>query len=151
MKNLTIVEFQNKYTNTYIHTYTQSDYITNTNVRGSAYINVAGPEGNETLSCVLQTKSYRSVGNYLDNSRKKSVRNINILFYQLAFSVQFRAVTYFEKNFKFFVLLFISLTNFVVGNESIVMFFTVSKTMLIYYEKEERGSCAKQKKKSNYM
>lgn len=82
---------------------------------------------------------------------------------RLVFSL---APWYFEKNFKFFVLLFISLTNFCHWQRVNSYSFPVSKTILIHYQepgerelfphrrKEGRGTCAKYKvniKKSYYI
>lgn len=68
---------KNTHTHTQTHTNTrthvvQPDHITNTNARGSAYIHIykhlaegRGRKRNNTVCGVVQTKSYRSVGNYL--------------------------------------------------------------------------------------
>lgn len=73
-----------KYTQTHTNKHThvvQPDYITNTNARGSAYIHIAERRrrnGTIPCVCVATTKSYRSVGNYLGNSRELMEQKGNV-------------------------------------------------------------------------
>lgn len=66
-----------KFTDTHIQTHARTSYsriILPIPTRGEVHIYIAERRGNETIPCVLQTKSYRSVGNYLGNSRETSRR-----------------------------------------------------------------------------
>lgn len=63
----------NKHIQTHTHTHARTSYsriILPIPTRGEVHIYIGERRRNETIPCVLQTKSYRSVGNYLGNSRE---------------------------------------------------------------------------------